>query len=416
MIHPKESTRQSAMPSNPLQSHHAGLRPTELPEPAAEAREHSNRLTGSIRAELARSGGWMPFDRFMELALYAPGLGYYTAGARKFGEAGDFVTAPEISPLFARCLARQCRQLLEELAGGDLLEVGAGTGVLATDLLLELEALQMLPERYFILEVSPDLQQRQRETLTLRAAHLLDRVQWLDAMPEPGFSGVVIANELLDAMPVSRFTIAESGVQEGFVRWSDEGFEHHWGEPVTPGLKGAVTALQAELGPFAVGYVSELNLRAGPWLRSLAQRIGRGAALLIDYGYPGAEYYHPQRSMGTLMCHYRHRAHDAPLILPGLQDITAHVDFSSIAKTGLDAGFELKGYTTQAHFLLGCGLDSLLMESDPNEIESHITLMQAVKRLTMPTEMGERFKVVALGKGIESSLMGFGLRDLSGRL
>lgn len=404
------------MSSSQSPNHRAGPLPTELPEPTPEAREHSNRLIESIRAELTQSGGRMPFDRFMELALYAPGLGYYTAGARKFGEAGDFVTAPEISPLFARCLARQCRELLAELAGGDLLEVGAGTGVLAADLLLELEALQMLPERYLILELSPDLQQRQRETLALRAAHLMDRVQWLDAMPEPGFSGVVIANELLDAMPVSCFTVAESGVQEGFVRWSGEGFERYWDEPVTPGLKHAVTALQAALGSFSVGYESELNLRADSWLRSLAQRVERGALLLIDYGYPAAEYYHPQRSMGTLMCHYRHRAHDAPLILPGLQDITAHVDFSSIARTGRDAGLELKGYTTQAHFLLGCGLDLLLMESDPNEIESHITLMQAVKRLTMPTEMGERFKVIALSKGIGSSLMGFSLRDLSGRL
>ena len=395
------------MSSNPSQSHLV-----ELPEPEPEAREHSARLIKAIRGELEQSGGRIPFDRFMELALYAPGLGYYTAGARKFGEAGDFITAPEISPLFARCLARQCKQLLEELAGGDLLEVGAGTGVLATDLLLELEALQMLPEHYFILEISPDLQQRQRETLMARAAHLIDRVQWLDALPEPGFSGVVVANELLDAMPVSRFKMAEPGVQEGFVRGSAEGFEHYWDEPVSPGLKQAVAAL----GSFSVGYESELNLRAGSWLRSLVQRIKRGAVVLIDYGYPASEYYHPQRHMGTLMCHYRHRAHDEPLILPGLQDITAHVDFSSIARTGLDAGFDLKGYTTQAHFLLGCGLDKLLMESDPHDIKNHMTLMQSVKRLTMPTEMGELFKVIALGKGIESSLIGFSVRDLSDRL
>ncbi len=392
--------------------HQTGPSLAEFPEPAPEALEHSHRLIASIRAELARSGGRMPFDRFMELALYAPGLGYYVAGARKFGEAGDFITAPEISPLFARCLARQCRQLLEEMGGGDLLEVGAGSGVLAADLLLELEALQRLPGRYRILELSPDLQQRQREHLGRRAAHLIDRVQWLDAMPEPGFRGVVVANELLDAMPVSRFRVTASGVQEGFVRWSDGAFEACWDAPATPGLEAAVMAL----GPLAAGYESELNLRAGPWLHALAQRIERGVLLLIDYGYPAAEYYHPQRSMGTLMCHYRHRAHDAPLILPGLQDITAHVDFSSIARAGREAGFKLKGYTTQAHFLLGCGLDSLLMESDPHEIESHITQMQAVKRLTMPTEMGERFKVLALGKGVEPPLIGFSLRDLSDRL
>jgi len=404
------------MSSSQSSNRRVGPLPTELPEPDPDAREHSIRLIELIRAELEQSGGRIPFDRFMELALYASGLGYYTAGARKFGEAGDFVTAPEISPLFARCLARQCEQLLEALGGGDLLEVGAGTGALATDLLLELEALQRLPQHYFILEVSPDLQQRQRETLMARAAHLMDRVVWLDAMPEAGFTGVVVANELLDAMPVSRFRMAESGVQEGFVRWVDDAFEHYWDEPVSPGLAHAVAALQEQMGGFAVGYESELNLRSGPWLQSLAQRIGRGAVVLIDYGYPAAEYYHPQRNMGTLMCHYRHRAHDEPLILPGLQDITAHVDFTAVARAGVDAGFDLKGYTTQAHFLLGCGLDALLMESDPHDVKNHIALMQAVKRLTMPTEMGERFKVIALSKGITSSLIGFSLRDLSGRL
>jgi len=390
--------------------------PTELPEPEPEAREHSIRLIELIKDELVQHGGRLPFDRFMELALYAPGLGYYTAGARKFGEAGDFITAPEISPLFARCLARQCKQVLMELGGGDLLEVGAGTGALATDLLLELEALEMLPEHYFILEVSPDLQQRQRETLMARAAHLIDRVQWLSALPESGFNGVVVANELLDAMPVSRFHITETGVQEGFVRWVDDAFEHYWDEPTSPGLMDAVAVLQKQVGALVVGYESELNLRAASWMRSLAQRIKCGAVVLIDYGYPASEYYHPQRSMGTLMCYYRHRAHDNALILPGLQDITAHVDFTAVAKAGLDAGFNLKGYTTQAHFLLGCGLDSLLMESDPHDIKNHMCLMQAVKRLTMPTEMGERFKAIAFSKGMESSLIGFSVRDLSDRL
>ena len=404
------------MSSSQFQSRRVGSLPTELPEPETEACEHSVRLIELIKSELTQSGGRVPFDRFMELALYAPGLGYYTAGARKFGEAGDFITAPEVSPLFARCLARQCKQVLEELGGGSLFEAGAGTGALATDLLLELEALQALPEHYLILEVSPDLQQRQQETLMSRAAHLIDRVEWLDTMPDSGFTGVVVANELLDAMPVSRFRIDESGLQEGFVRWADDALEHYWDEPVSQGLMDAVAALQEQVGKLAVGYESEINLRATLWLQSLAQRIERGAVILIDYGYPGSEYYHPQRSMGTLMCYYRHRAHDDALILPGLQDITAHVDFTAVAKAGLDAGFDLKGYTTQAHFLLGCGLDSLLMASDPNDIKNHMTLMQSVKRLTMPTEMGERFKAIALSKGIESPLLGFSLRDLCDRL
>lgn len=394
----------------------AGTFPAGLPEPAPDAWEHSSWLAGLIRREMSQQEGRLAFDRFMELALYAPGLGYYAAGARKFGEAGDFVTAPEISPLFGRCVARQCRQVLAFLDGGDLLEFGAGTGALAADLLLELEALASLPGRYLILELSPDLRQRQRETLAARAPHLLDRVEWLDALPDPGFRGAVVANEVLDAMPVSRFRIGEDGVREGFVCWRDEGFRAFWDEPLTPGLEEAVSALQECLGGFDAGYESELNLRAGPWLRELAQSMEAGAVLLIDYGYPRTEYYHPQRSAGTLLCHYRHRAHGDPLILPGLQDITAHVDFTAVARAGLDAGFDLGGYTTQAHFLLGCGLDALIAASDPHDVKAHLTLMQGVKRLTLPSEMGERFQVLALTRRLDRPLAGFSLRDLRGRL
>lgn len=390
--------------------------PTVLPVPTTDAQEHSLQLVQLIRDEMGRQDGRLGFDRFMELALYAPGLGYYTAGARKFGEAGDFVTAPEISPLFARCLARQCREVLDELGGGDLLEFGAGSGALATDLLLELEALGSLPDRYLILEISPDLKQRQKETLEERAPHLLQRVAWLEHMPEQGFRGVVVANEVLDAMPVQRFRIEADGVREGFVRWGDGCFEAVWDLPVTPGLADAVAALQQRIGPLDEGYESELNLRSGPWLEALGERIAAGLLLLIDYGYPASEYYHPQRSMGSLMCYYRHRAHGDALALPGLQDITAHVDFSAVAAAGLSAGFDLAGYTNQANFLLGCGLDRLLADSDPYDIKVHMALMQGVKRLTLPSEMGERFKVLALGRGIKGPLMGFGLRDLSGRL
>jgi SAM-dependent MidA family methyltransferase len=397
-------------PSSPTGS------PTELPLPTTEAQEHSLRLVRQIRDEMERQDGRLGFDRFMELALYAPGLGYYTAGARKFGEAGDFVTAPEISPLFARCLARQCRELLDRLGGGEILEFGAGSGALAADLLLELEILEFLPKRYLILEISPDLKERQRETLEAQAPHLLERVIWLDHMPEQGFRGVVVANEVLDAMPVHRFRVEADGVREGFVRWSGERFEAFWDQPATPGLADAVTALQKQVGKLGEGYESELNLRAGPWLEALGERMAAGALLLIDYGYPASEYYHPQRSSGSLMCYYRHRAHGDVLALPGLQDITAHVDFSAVAAAGLDAGFELAGYTNQANFLLGCGLDQLVTDSDPYDIKVHMALMQGVKRLTLPSEMGERFKVLCLSRGIEGPLMGFGMRELSGRL
>jgi len=390
--------------------------PTTLPVPPREAQEHSLQLVQSIRDEMQRQDGRLGFDRFMELALYAPGLGYYTAGARKFGEAGDFITAPEISPLFAHCLAHQCREVLGELGGGDLLEFGAGSGTMAADLLLELERLESLPDRYLILEVSPDLKERQRETLEGWAPHLLERVTWLEHMPEQGFRGVVLANEVLDAMPVHRFRLEADGVREGFVRWGDERFEAFWDLPVTPGLVDAVAALQQQVGSLEEGYESELNLRAGPWLEALGERMAAGAVLLIDYGYPASEFYHPQRSSGSLMCYYQHRAHGDVLALPGLQDITAHVDFSAVAAAGLAAGFDLAGYTSQAHFLLGCGLDRLVADSDPNDIKVHMALMQAVKRLTLPSEMGERFKVLGLSRGIEGPLMGFGLRDLSSRL
>jgi len=391
------------MSSHQVQNQPVGSLLAELPEPASDAREHSARLVDLICDEMSQSNGQMPFDRFMERALYAPSLGYYTAGARKFGEAGDFVTAPELSPLFARCLARQCQQVLNELGGGDLLEVGAGTGAMAADLLLALETLEMLPEHYFIL-------------LQARVPHLFNRVEWLDLLPESGFRGMVIANEVLDAMPVSRFKIEKTGVREGFVCWENDQFQAVWGNPVTQGLTDAISSLQERVGSLAVGYESEINLRADYWLQALSRSVEAGVVLLVDYGYPCSEYYHPQRFMGTLLCHYRHRAHDNPLILSGLQDITAHVNFTAVAKAGLDAGFKLGGYTTQAHFLLGCGLESLLMESDPHDIKRHMTLMQEVKRLTMPTEMGELFKAIALVREVEASLIGFSVRDLSGRL
>lgn len=383
-----------------------------LPEPGEEALAHSHALVEVVRQELEERGGRMPFDRYMELALYAPGLGYYTAGARKFGAAGDFVTAPEVSPLFGRCLARQAQQVLLE-TGGDLLEFGAGTGRLAADLLAELERLDSLPERYRIVDLSPDLRERQRATLAAELPHLLDRIVWLDGFPESGFRGVVVANELLDAMPVHRFRIEGDEIREQFVEWSNGHLVSGWDSIQSPGLETAVAGL--ELAPVEP-YESEINLRAAPWLQELAGVLTAGAVLLIDYGYPRPEYYHPQRSSGTLMCYYRHRAHVDPLLYPGLQDITAHVDFSAPAKVGPAAGLAVGGFTTQAHFLLACGLDRMVADSDPNDVRAHLALVQGVKRLTLPSEMGERFKVLALSRGLEAPLLGFGGRDLRDRL
>ncbi len=386
------------------------------PEPDPDARTQSGRLIELIRSEVGAGGGKLPFDRYMELALYAPWVGYYTGGARKFGETGDFVTAPEISPLFGRCLARQCEQVLKGLGGGDLLEIGAGSGALAADLLAELDQLDALPERYLILDVSPELRQRQCETLEKRVPGLISRVEWIEDLPGDGFRGVVVANELLDAMPVQRFRLEKGKVLEQFVGFSDEQLMDSWGQPESPGLEAAVTSLWEKLGSWRDDYESEINLRSLSWLKALEAKFEAGLVLLVDYGYNRAEYYHPQRDRGTLMCHYRHRAHPDPFVYPGLQDITAYVDFSAVAGAALETGFSVSGYTTQAFFLMSCGLDRLVAESDPNDVQAHMKLVQGVKHLTMPGEMGERFKVLGLTKGLDQPLLGFMMRDQRERL
>ena len=387
--------------------------PLDMPQPTTEEQSQSELLCNYIQQQMEQAGGRLSFDRFMELCLYAPGLGYYVAGARKFGAEGDFVTAPEISSLFSRCLARQSAQVMQEIGAGELLEFGAGTGTMAADILAELEQLDCLPSSYLILELSPDLKSRQQETLRRKVPHLAHLVHWLDQMPGSRFKGVVLANEVLDAMPVQRFRIESGEVLEQYVAWQDGRFISIWDSPTSSGLLQAVAELGVEL---ADGFESELNLRANSWVAALGEIVDRGAVILIDYGYPMTEYYHPQRSEGTLMCHYRHRAHPEPLLLPGLQDITAHVDFSAVADAGLKAGFEIGGFTTQTFFLMGCGLDSMLAESDPNDVDRHMQLAQQVRRLTLPNEMGERFKVLAMTRKLEQPLMGFAMRDQRERL
>jgi SAM-dependent MidA family methyltransferase len=345
----------------------------------------------------------------MELALYAPGLGYYAAGKYKFGAAGDFVTAPEMGSLFARCLARPCQSILAQLGGGDILEAGAGSGALAADLLLELEALGRLPERYLILELSNDLRDRQAETLRRKASHLLKHIRWLDTLPG-SFRGIVLANELLDAMPIERFRITEDGIRQLHVAWENDRFV--WRE------KPADEAIRARIESLALspGYTSEINLQAEAWVRSVADILEQGVMLLVDYGFPRAEFYHPQRTDGTLMCHYRHHAHDDPLKLVGLQDITAHVDFTAIADAANGTGLSLLGYTSQAAFLIGCGLEHLMSASDPEDTRAHLELTQQVKKLTSPHEMGELYKVIALGHSTQESFPGFAVHDRRGRL
>lgn len=372
--------------------------------------QQADAVAAHLREQILLAGGALPFDRFMELALYAPGLGYYVAGNRKFGAEGDFVTAPEISPLFGRAVARQCAQVLSE-TGGDILEFGAGTGTMAVDILEQLAADRMLPERYLILELSPELRARQQQLVRQRLGVLADRVQWLDRLPE-GFCGVMLGNEVLDAMPVQRFRLGDQGVEEAFVVIDDGGFAWRWQAAVSTGLAEAVAELRKAL---PVGYVSEMNLRLAPWMTAVAGALQQGALLLIDYGYNHNEYYHPERDGGTLIGHFRHRAHDNVLSLPGMQDITANVDFSAVALAGHAAGLELAGYSTQAHFLLGCGLDALLAAGDPNDA-AYLAQLQGVKQLTLPSIMGERFKVIGFTRGLVLPLRGFALRDLSDRL
>lgn len=387
----------------------------EWAKPDAEALAHSRRLVEYIRREIDAAGGTISFERYMDLALYAPGLGYYTAGARKFGEAGDFVTAPEVSPLFARCLARQCAEVFEELGGGDVLELGAGTGVMAADLLAELEALDALPERYRILEVSADLRERQRETLRTKVPQLLDRIEWLDTDP-PAFRGVLLANEVLDALPVARFLIDPVGFSEQMVGWNGGGFESRW-QPADEQLAQSLRNVLADLPePLDSPYVSEYCRRLPAFIRTLADSLQAGAALFVDYGYPRREYYLPERNDGTLMCHYRHRAHSDPFVYPGLQDITAFVDFTAVAEAGTESGLELQGFTSQAQFLLGSGLYDVLPEIDPGDTVRSLRISQEVQKLTMPGEMGDRFKAMGLSRGLERLLSGFSLKDLSATL
>ena len=390
---------------------------SRLPEPDELAQAHSEQLISLIHDEINDAGGRLSFARYMELALYAPGLGYYSAGSRKFGESGDFVTAPEISGLFSQTLARQVSEVLTSLdekgfEKRNVLEVGGGRGVMAADMLAELERLQSLPDQYFILELSADLRQRQQDMLSDRVPHLLSKVLWLDELPDSGFCGVVVANELLDALPVNCFSVEEDGIKERFVTWEENRFQWLSAETEFDLLKEQFKNVAKDL---PVGYESEINSASSAWITSIANMVETGVVLLIDYGFPRHEYYHPERNTGTLMCHYRHRAHDDPFVYPGLQDITAHVDFTAIAETAQASGLDVSGYTSQAYFLLSNGLTELAEENVSNE-RDQLLIAQQVRTLTMPNEMGELFKVMALTKSYESALTGFSMFDLRYKL
>jgi SAM-dependent MidA family methyltransferase len=379
-----------------------------LADPKAIAQ--SRQLVGRIARQIDAEGGWIPFDRFMQHALYEPGLGYYAATPGKIGPRGDFITAPEISPLFAQALAAQVAQAFEQVPPR-LLEFGAGTGALAAELIGALEQLGAAPESYGIVEVSADLKADQQARLgaATRRSKRHTMVQWLDGPPD-AFEGVIVANEVLDVMPVKLFATRggqtlERGVQveRAMLRWGER--------PAGVELRDAVTGIELEVGALPEGYVSEVGLVARAWGATLGRWLRRGVALLIDYGFPRHEYYHPQRAMGTLMCHFRHRAHDDPLWLPGLNDITAHIDFTAMAQAARSAGLEVLGYTSQASFLLDCGLLELLREAPGGASASTAAL-----RLLSEAEMGELLKVLAVGRGIQGPLRGFVSGDRSHRL
>ncbi len=380
-------------------------RPT-LPQPDPLSAAHSRRVARFVHEMIAAGGGSISFAEFMHHALYAPGLGYYAAGSRKFGANGDFVTAPEVSALFGRVLARQCAEVLA--GGGDILEYGAGSGKLAADLLTALGKLGTLPRRYDIFEVSADLRQRQQRYLEREIPDLLPLVHWLDEPPE-AVRGVIVANEVLDAMPVERFRRTAGGVEQLRVASDGDAFALV-STAAPPRLVDAVQQIEQDLGhALADDYVSEVSLALPQWIAALA--LEEGVAFLFDYGVSRREYYAAQRNTGWLRCHFRHRAHDDALILPGIQDITAWVDFTRVAESAVDAGFEIAGFTPQSHFLAGGGLDAELEQLEAMSAAARLELSSEVKTLTLPGEMGERFKCMALRRGNVAVPSAFRLAD-----
>jgi SAM-dependent MidA family methyltransferase len=394
--------------------------PASLPVPATDALGASAELTAQIRAAIAAAGGWLPFDRYMELALYTPGLGYYSGGARKFGrraeDGSDFVTAPELSPLFARTLARALAQALDASGTRQVMEFGAGTGRLAAGLLAAFEARGTPLDRYAIVDLSGELRERQRETIEALGGPLAARVHWLDALPD-AFEGVIIGNEVLDAMPIQLYA-RTGGV------WHARGvglgeadalrFEARALNAASVSLSkedaALLAQLDAEIDP-EVDYVAEVHPAGAAFTRTVCTMLARGAAFFIDYGFPRGEYYHPQRTEGTLMCHYRHHAHGDPFLYPGLQDITAHVEFTRIAEVGVETGADLLGYTSQARFLMNAGITEVLSEIDPADAAHFLPAANAVQKLLSEAEMGELFKVIAFSRGIDGTLDAFARGD-----
>jgi SAM-dependent MidA family methyltransferase len=391
-----------------------------LPEPDSDQIALALALAERIRTRIAAAGGALRFDQFMQAALYEPGLGYYVAGQRRFGAQGDFVTAPELSPLYGRCVAVQIASWLEAGAPPVIWEFGAGSGALPAQIILALTESGRPPPQYRIIEVSPDLRARQQAWLSEQLPRpAFDRIEWLDRLPDR-IEGVVLANEVLDAMPVRVFEYAQDRVFEGAVGLQGDRFQWRL-QPAEAAFDAAVrerlAASSWPLAAFGSGYRSELGEQAWAWVQTVGERLVHGALLIIDYGFPTREFFHPQRRTGSLNCHYRHRSHDDPFWWPGLCDITAHVDFGAVHEAARATGLELLGYTSQAQFLLGCDLVKLFSKWVPDEAVARVRATQALQQLVSEAEMGELFKVIAFGRGLpDSAAIGLAGRDRSATL
>ena len=382
---------------------------TNLPDPEPVAQQHSAQLLSVIQQKIADAGGKISFADYMNYCLYMPGLGYYSAGCHKLGTLGDFTTAPEISSLFSRTLAHQIKDVLQQTEQGNILEFGAGSGKMAVDILTELETNHCLPEHYYIIEASADFRQRQQQTIESSIPHLAEKAVWLDALPE-NFHGVIVANEVCDAMPVHCLEFKNGTISERYIETNGSGLQWCNGEVSQPQLAQRAIDIQLLLGDNDV--CTEVNLAAEAWLASIAGILKQGGMFIIDYGHPRTSYYHPQRNTGSLMCYYQHQGHDNPLILQGLQDITAHIDFTALAQVALNNGLDVEGFQSQADFLLAGGITELAMTESP-QLDELGTIQQAgeIKQLTLPSEMGETFKVLTLTKHLDQLLPKIQLGD-----
>lgn len=387
-----------------------------FPPPDKGSMIYSKKLTAYLKQLIKNHGGEIGLDKFMSAVLYEPGLGYYSTGLCKFGADGDFITAPEISPIFSYCLARQCAEVLVDISEPIILELGAGSGKMAKDIITELSRLDCLPEQYWILEVSADLKRRQQNLLKKELPSFYARFIWLDELPKEPFSGLILANEVLDALPVKRFKKSANTFKEmkiGLIKdqfnWVESDFDFEE-------LK-LLENLENNLPDvFPEQYVSEYNFNLASWLPSLTSCFKKGLLLFIDYGYTEKDFYHYERCKGTLLCHYRHLAHDDIFSYIGLQDITSSVNFTALADIAYKAGLNVDGYTTQAYFLAACDLNEFILGNETIDIKEQLKITQQIHMLTMPDNMGEKFKVMALTRDFNKALKGFSIIDQSSRL